>query len=314
MKDGSDVTIDELIASTPVLTDGAWGTELQASGLAPADLPDLWNLAHPDRVETVARAYVDAGSRIILTNTFRANRVALAAHGAANSVEAINRAGVAISRRAAGTRAQVFASIGPSGRMLFAGDIDAAQLRDAFTEQAQALAAAGADALVVETMSDLDEARLAVAAAVTTELPVVACMVFDSGRHRDRTMTGVTPSDAAVELVRAGACVIGANCGLGIEAYVPVCAALAVATDRPVWIKPNAGLPTLADGRAVYAMTAEQFASHVPALIAAGARFIGGCCGTTPAFVAALERHVAIHQRAQSPVRGPSPPSLQRPR
>jgi len=308
------VTIDELIASTPVLTDGAWGTELQASGLAPADLPDLWNLAHPDRVETVARAYVDAGSRIILTNTFRANRVALAAHGAANSVEAINRAGVAISRRAAGTRAQVFASIGPSGRMLFAGDIDAAQLRDAFTEQAQALAAAGADALVVETMSDLDEARIAVAAAVTTGLPVVACMVFDSGRHRDRTMTGVTPSDAAVELVRAGACVIGANCGLGIEAYVPVCAALAVATDRPVWIKPNAGLPTLADGRAVYAMTAEQFASHVPALIAAGARFIGGCCGTTPAFVAALERHVAIHQRAQSPVRGPSPPSLQRPR
>jgi methionine synthase I (cobalamin-dependent) len=308
------VTIDELIASTPVLTDGAWGTELQASGLAPADLPDLWNLTHPDRVETVARAYVDAGSRIILTNTFRANRVALAAHGAANSVEAINRAGVAISRRAAGTRAQVFASIGPSGRMLFAGDIDAAQLRDAFTEQAQALAAAGADALVVETMSDLDEARIAVAAAVTTGLPVVACMVFDSGRHRDRTMTGVTPSDAAVELVRAGACVIGANCGLGIEAYVPVCAALAVATDRPVWIKPNAGLPTLADGRAVYAMTAEQFASHVPALIAAGARFIGGCCGTTPAFVAALERHVAIHQRAQSPVRGPSPPSLQRPR
>ena len=308
------MTIDELIASTPVLTDGAWGTELQASGLAPADLPDLWNLAHPDRVETVARAYVDAGSRIILTNTFRANRVALAAHGAANSVEAINRAGVAISRRAAGTRAQVFASIGPSGRMLFAGDIDAAQLRDAFTEQAQALAAAGADALVVETMSDLDEARIAVAAAVTTGLPVVACMVFDSGRHRDRTMTGATPSDAAVELVRAGACVIGANCGLGIEAYVPVCAALAAATDRPVWIKPNAGLPTLADGRAVYAMTAEQFASHVPALIAAGARFIGGCCGTTPAFVAALQRHVAIHQRAQSPVRGPSPPSLQRPR
>jgi len=117
-----------------------------------------------------------------------------------------------------------------------------------------------------------------------------------------------------VELVRAGACVIDANCGFGIEAYVPVCAALAAATDRPVWIKPNAGLPTIADGRAVCAVTAEQFASHVPALIAAGARFIGGCCGTTPVFVAALHRHFAIHQRAQCPVRGPSPPSLERPR
>ena len=275
------------------------GTELQARGLAPGDLPDLWNLAHPDRVEAVAGAYVDAGSRIVLTNTFRANRVALAAHGAADRVEAINRAGVAISRRAAGTRAQVFASIGPSGRMLFAGDIDAGQLSEAFAEQARALAAAGADALVVETMTDLDEARIAVAAAVTTRLPVVACMVFDSGRNRDRTMTGVTPSDAAVELARAGASAIGANCGLGIDAYVPVCAALAAATDCPVWIKPNAGLPSIVGGQAVYTVTAEQFASHVPALIAAGARFIGGCCGTTPAFVAALHRQITVHQRAQ---------------
>ncbi len=298
MKDGKDVTIDEIIASGPILTDGAWGTELQARGLAPADLPDLWNLARPDRVEAVARAYVDAGSRIVLTNTFRANRIALAAHAAADDVEAINRAGVAISRRAAGTRARVFASIGPSGRLLFAGDIDAAELSVAFTEQARALAAAGADALVVETMTDLDEARIAVTAAVSTGLPVVACMVFDSGRNRDRTMTGVTPSTAAVELVRAGAAVIGANCGVGIDAYLPVCAALAAATDRPIWIKPNAGLPSIVDGRAVYAVTPEQFASHVPALIAAGARFIGGCCGTTPAFVAALHHQLTIQPRA----------------
>lgn len=294
------MTIDEVISGSPILTDGAWGTELQARGLASADLPDLWNLSHPDRVEAVARAYVDAGSRVVLTNTFRANRVALAAHGAADSVEAINRAGVAISRRAAGSRARVFASIGPSGRLLFAGDIDATELSAAFTEQARALAAAGADALVVETMSDLDEARIAVAAAASTGLPVVACMVFDSGRNHDRTMTGVTPSAAAVELARAGAAVIGANCGLGIDAYLPVCAALAAATDRPIWIKPNAGLPTIVDGQTVYAVTAEQFARHVPALVAAGARFIGGCCGTTPAFVAALHRRFTLLQQAPS--------------
>jgi methionine synthase I (cobalamin-dependent) len=111
----------------------------------------------------------------------------------------------------------------------------------------------------------------------------------------------VTPSAAAGELVRAGACVIGANCGLGIDAYVPVCAALAAATDRPVWIKPNAGLPTIVDGQAVYAVTAEQFASHVPTLIAAGARFIGGCCGSTPAFVAALHRQLTRQQQTPSP-------------
>ena len=151
------------------------------------------------------------------------------------------------------------------------------QLAAAFAEQAQALAAAGADGLVVETMTDLDEAGIAVAAAAATGLPVVACMVFDSGKHQDRTMMGVTAEQTAVALTRAGAHVIGANCGVGIEAYIPVCAALASATDRPIWIKPNAGLPELVDGNVVYRMTAEAFAKHAPALIAAGARFIGGC-------------------------------------
>jgi 5-methyltetrahydrofolate--homocysteine methyltransferase len=280
--------IANLIAPAPVLTDGAWGTALQAHGLAAGEIGDLWNLTHPERVEAVARSYVDAGSRIILTNTFRANRIALAPHADKSRVAAINRAGVEISRRAASGRALVFASIGPSGKLLMTGEVDTMQLAAAFAEQAQALAAAGADGLVVETMTDLEEARLAVAAAAGTGLPVVACMVFDSGKSRDRTLMGVTPRQAAVELVRAGAQVIGANCGVGIEAYVPVCAALAAATERPIWIKPNAGLPAVEDGKTVYHVTPEQFARHAPALIAAGARFLGGCCGTTPAFVAAL--------------------------
>ncbi|MFI5366654.1 MAG: homocysteine S-methyltransferase family protein, partial [Candidatus Binatia bacterium] len=197
--------IDELIATIPVLTDGAWGTELQARGLPAGEIGDLWNLVHPERVEAVARAYVDAGSRIILTNTFRANCIALERHADGSRVAEINRSGVEISRRAARGRALVFASIGPSGKLLVTGEIDEVHLAAAFAEQAQALAGAGADALVVETMTDLDEARIAVAAAVATGLPVVACMVFDSGKHRDRTMMGIAPQQAAVELVRAGA-------------------------------------------------------------------------------------------------------------
>jgi len=285
--------IDRLIAEGPVLTDGAWGTELQARGLPPGEVGDVWNLSHAERVEEVARAYVDAGSHIILTNTFQANRIALERHREDARVVAINRAGVEISRRAARGRALVFASIGPSGKLLMAGDVTEAQLASAFTEQAQALAAAGADGLVVESMTDVVEARIAVAAATATGLPVVACMVFDAGKNRNRTMMGITPQQAAAELARAGAQVIGANCGIGVEAYIPICAALASATDRPVWIKPNAGLPEFVDGKIVYRMTAERFASHVPALLAAGARFIGGCCGTTPEFVAALRRQLS---------------------
>jgi 5-methyltetrahydrofolate--homocysteine methyltransferase len=280
--------IETLTASGPVLIDGAWGTQLQARGLPPGEVGDVWNLVHPEQVEAVARAYVDAGSQIILTNTFRANRIALERYPERGRVVDINRAGVEISRRAAHGRARVFASIGPSGKLLMRRDISESALAAAFAEQAQALADAGADGLVVETMTDLVEAQIAVEAAVTTGLPVVACMVFDSGKQKDRTMMGVTPRQAAVELARAGAHAVGANCGIGIEHCVPICAAMTAATDRPIWIKPNAGIPELVKGEIVYRMTPEAFADYLPSLIAAGARFIGGCCGTTPQFIAAL--------------------------
>jgi len=280
--------IEQLTAAGPVLTDGAWGTELQARGLAVGEIGDSWNLSHPERVEEVARAYVDAGSRVILTNTFRANRIALERYPDCARVADINRAGVEISRRAAGARALVFASIGPSGKMLAAGAVSETDLIDAYTEQVRALAGAGADGLVVETMTDLVEARIAVQAAVATGLPVVACMVFDSGKKRDRTMMGVGPEEAASVLTRVGVHVVGANCGTGIEDCVPICAALAAATERPIWIKPNAGQPEFVDGRIVYRMSPATFAGYVPRLIAAGAKFIGGCCGTAPSFVAAI--------------------------
>jgi methionine synthase I (cobalamin-dependent) len=284
--------IDQLLADGPVLTDGAWGTELQKRGLGIGDFPDAWNVTHPERVEEVARAYVEAGSRVILTNTFGANRVRLAEHELAGKVTEINRRGVEISRRAAAGCAFVFASIGPSGKMLLSGEVSAEQLHVAFEEQARALAEGGADALVVETMSDLDEAIAAVAAARSTGLPVVACMVFDSGRDKDRTMMGTTPEQAAEALDAAGADVIGANCGQGIAGFVKICQRLHAATVRPIWLKPNAGLPELADGRIVYRTTPESFASDVPALLAAGASFIGGCCGTSPGFIKALKARV----------------------
>lgn len=280
-------TIQGLLADTPVLTDGAWGTQLQLRGLPTGACPDAWNLDQPALVEQVAAAYVDAGSRIILTNTFGANRFTLARYGCEEKVAGINRAGVEISRRAAAGRALVFASMGPSGKMLMMGDVSEDELRDAFAEQARAMADAGADGIVVETMSDPAEAKLAVAAAKETGLPVVGCMVFDSGPAKDRTMMGATVEQAAEALCQAGADVVGSNCGRGIAGFVDICRRTKAAVDRPVWIKGNAGLPEIEDGKTVYRQTAEEFAAYMPQLVKAGASFLGGCCGTTPDFIRA---------------------------
>jgi 5-methyltetrahydrofolate--homocysteine methyltransferase len=283
--------IRKLCERAPVITDGAWGTQLQARGLEAGEVPDLWNLSHPQEVAAVARAYAEAGSQIILTNTFGANRIRLAESGGEDRLIEINKAGVALSHEAAGNRALVFASMGPSGKMLMAGDVTEEQLRAAFEEQAEALAAAGPDGLVIETMQDPQEAVLAVAAAKATGLPVVASMVFDSGKDKDRTMMGTTPEQAAAALLAAGADVIGANCGQGIAGFVAICARLKAAADgHPVWIKANAGLPWVENGKAVYATTAAEFAAQVPAVLAAGASFIGGCCGTSPDFIRAIAR------------------------
>lgn len=290
----------DLVASAPVITDGAWGTQLQARGLPIGACPDGWNLTHPEQVTAVAQAYVDAGSRIILTNTFGASRLSLARHGLGEQAAAINRAGAALSVAAAHPRALVFGSIGPSGKMLVMGETTADELAAAFAEQATALAAGGADGIVVETMSDLDEALLALAAAKATGLPVVVSMTFSAGKAKDRTVMGVKPEQAAAALSAAGADAIGANCGLGIEDYVTVCARLHAATDLPIWIKPNAGLPVLVNGVAQYDTGAAEFVRHVPALLQAGATFIGGCCGSTPDFIRALVALVGQDKRQEA--------------
>ncbi len=284
--------LTELLDSGPVLTDGSWGVYLQSLGLQPGESPDVWNLTHPEMIAQVARSYVEAGSRVILTNTFGASRIMLARYGYGERAYDINNAGAQISRAAAEGKARVFASIGPSGAMLLSGDVTEEALSQAFSEQARGLVDGGAEAFVIETMSDLQEAKLAVAAARATGLPVVASMSFDSGKNKDRTMMGVTPEQAAEELSAAGADVIGANCGQGIEGYIPVCSRLRAATAKPIWIKPNAGLPQVVNGHAVYKMTPQEFSSYTQDLVKAGANFIGGCCGSSPEFIREIAQHL----------------------
>ena len=285
--------LQQLIAVGPVVTDGAWGTQMQARGLPVGSCPDAWNLSEPAKVEEVAKAYVDAGSRIVLTNTFGANKYTLAKHDLAEKVAEINRAGVEISKKAAGDESFVFASVGPSGVMLMMGEVAPEELQAAFEEQTAAMAEGGADGIVVETMADPEEMKLAVAAAKKTGLPVVACMVFDSGADKDRTMMGTTPEQAAEAALAAGADVVGSNCGQGIAGFLPICKRLHAAAGNPVWIKANAGLPQIVDGETVYTQTPEDFASYVPALVEAGAAFLGGCCGTNPDFIRAVLKQLA---------------------
>lgn len=274
-----------LIRSTPTLLDGAWGTELQALGLTPGACPDAWNLTAPERVQRVAQSYVDAGSQVILTNSFGANRIVLTRHGLAGDARAINRAAAEISLRAASDRAKICASVGPTGKLLAMGDITETELREVFDEQLSALAEGGVGAVVLETFTDLDELGIAVTAAKELHLFVVGCMVFDSGAKKDRTAMGVTPEQAVKRLVALGVDALGANCGRGIDAYVPICQRLRAATELPLWFKPNAGLPELVDGQTTYMTTPEQFSAGATQLLAAGANLIGGCCGTSPNFI-----------------------------
>jgi len=282
--------IEKLIKTGVVITDGSWGTQLYARGLKQGENPDSWNLTYPEKVEEVARQYVEAGSQVILTNTFGANKYILDKFGLAMKVVEINIAGVEISKKAAGDRALVFATIGPSGKLLLTKEVTEDELQGAFEEQANAQAQAGADGLVIETMADIAEARIALKAAKSTGLPVIASMVFDSGKNKDRTMMGNTPEQVAEEFAGLGVDAVGANCGQGIEGFIAICKKLRSATDLPIWIKPNAGLPEVVEGEVVYRTTAQDFARFVPELVQSGANFIGGCCGTDQDFIREIKK------------------------
>jgi 5-methyltetrahydrofolate--homocysteine methyltransferase len=285
-----------------LVADGAWGTQLVARGLPAGQAPETWNLERPDEVRAVAAAYVQAGADIILTNTFGGSRLKLAKEGLDADLEEVNRRGAELSREAAGDKALVFASVGPTGEFMAPlGTVTEDEMTACFAEQVKALAAGGADAVVIETMTDLLEAIAALRAVKdTTSLPAVVCLTYDKGAKGFATMMGVRPEQAAPDLAEAGADVIGTNCGNGIEDIVEVVKLLRAAAEGPLWAKPNAGLPELVGGQTVYRETPEQMVRHLPTLVEAGAAIVGGCCGTTPEHIRllALERQNLLESAA----------------
>jgi len=275
-----------------LIADGAWGTELANRGLPPGMPPERWNLENPSAVREVAAAYTDAGADIILTNSFGGTKIKLARIGLGERVAEVNRAAARISREAAGDRALVFASVGPTGEFLEPyGTLEEAELIAVFEEQIHALADGGADGIVIETMSDLGEARCALRAArAACALPVAVTMTFERKRAGMVTMMGVEPLQAAEALADAGADIIGANCGAGIADLIEVARAMASVPGAVVWAKPNAGLPQLVGGRTIFRETPEAMAARAGELVEAGARIVGGCCGTTPDHIRAIAR------------------------
>lgn len=286
------MTILEALQTGPLRADGAMGTQLQAAGLEPGACGELWNLERADQVESIHRRYRDAGAQLITTNTFGANRILLAQHEVQDKVADINAAAVALARRAAGPDGWVLGDIGPFGGLLAPlGDHDPDAIYAAFVEQAAALHRAGADAIIIETMTAIEEAVLAIRAARSAGAPVViASMAFDRTRVGARTMMGETPEQAAGAMLDAGAAIIGANCGssLAISDYVDILTRMrAVAPGVPLLAQPNAGQPRWLDDRIVYPASPAQFAEGLCDLLNAGARIVGGCCGTTPEHIAA---------------------------
>ena len=288
----------KLLAERRVLVaDGAWGTELAKRGMGPGTVPELWNAERQGEVQAVAASYVAAGSDVILTNTFGGTAIKLARSGLASRVGELNLAGAELSVRAAAGKALVFGSVGPCGELLEPyGELEPAKAKGAFAEQVRWLAEGGADGIVIETVADLKEAETALAAAKEScRLPVAVCMTFEKGPGGLATMMGVRPEHAARALTAAGADLVGANCGAGIEQMVEVARELRSATALPLWIKPNAGKPELVGGRTVYKETPAEFATRTAELVAAagGTAVVGGCCGTTPEHIRLMAAAVA---------------------
>lgn len=287
--------LEERLVHACLICDGGMGTQLHGLGLKPGVCPESWNLTHPEEVKQVYAAYRAAGSHIVETNTFGGSRYKLMHYGLADQVSVINRAGVALAREVAGATQYVMASMGPTGAFMEPyGDETEDAFYAAFKEQALAFADGGADAVIVETMTGLEECLVAIRAVrENTNLTCLASFSFDpqpDGSYA--SMMGVTPEAFAQAAVAAGAHIVGSNCGVGPEHLLRVISRLRSVVDVPLIAMPNAGMPELVDGRTVFPATPEDMAEKVPALIDAGARIIGGCCGTTPAHIAAMAKKI----------------------
>jgi 5-methyltetrahydrofolate--homocysteine methyltransferase len=296
-------SLRERIGQGVFLLDGAMGTQLFARGVEVGACNDYLNVKSPDVVCEVHRAYLDAGSDAVLTNTFGANKVALKRHGLADQAQRINQAGARIARRAAGGKKYVLGDIGPSGEFLEPlGALKAQELKDAFAEQARALLAGGVDGLIIETMTALDEIAVAIEAArsVCGDLPLFASMSFDRAGSDFKTMMGVDVASAVGKIVSLGVDAVGFNCGTAtLDEYVElaerlVAAASSASNEVLVFAEPNAGKPELVDGKAIYRVSPEDFASAAKKIHSAGVNIIGGCCGTGPEHIAAVSKRLRV--------------------
>ena len=282
-----------VLADNPtVVADGAMGTMLFSAGLQFGDPPEVWNLTQPEVIRRIHRAYLDAGSQILMTNTFGGNRLRLSLHGLESRVGELNQTAAILLRTevdAAGGHALVAGDIGPSGAIMApTGTLEYEEAVDVFAEQAAALVAGGVDLIWIETMSALEEVQAAIEGVrrVSPGIALIATMTFDTRGH---TMMGVSPEQAVMALTAWGADAVGGNCGNGPDELIPVVARMhAVAPDALLVAKSNAGMPELIDMRAVYRAEPSVMATQALAMKAAGATIVGACCGSTPDHLRAM--------------------------
>jgi len=276
-----------------LLGDGAWGTFLYDLGLKPGDCPDAWCLSRPEDVRAVASAYIQAGSDCVETNSFGASSIKLQDYGLGHKAREINLRAAELSRSAAGPDRYVLASIGPTGKLLMMGDVSEEEMHDSFAEQALALTEGGADALCIETMSDLREAEIALQAARSvSSLPLICTFTYEkTAKNEFRSMMGILPEEAVRMSLNSGAAVVGSNCGNGISDMLALAEYLrSLFPDAHLMFQANAGLPKHQNGKQVYTEDAAFMASFIPALRALKTSIIGGCCGTGPEHIRAFRQ------------------------